>query len=68
MEAPLVTFSHFSDVSWRAFLRDVINHNAWLGEQLSLLIRHCSLGVGEEYEMLQFLVVECKLLTLRRAV
>ena len=36
---------------------DVINHNAWLGEQL-----------GTEYEILQFLVVEHTLLTLRSTV
>ena len=53
-----VTFNHFSDV-WVGvpLVMSFMNHNVWLGEHYGCCLR-CSLAVGVEYEMLQFLVVE----------
>ena len=59
-----VTFNRFGDFMGGRFFHD-INHNVRLSEQLAaVFIDPCSLAVGAEYEILQFLVVESTLLTL----
>ena len=64
----IVTFSHFSDVSWVGvsfMMSSTTTRTAWLSDSMAAVFSYPrSLAVGAEYEILQFLVVERTLLTL----
>ena len=66
----IVTFSHFSDVSWVGvpFMMSSTTTRGKVNSMAAVFIDPRSLALGAEYEILQFLVVERTLLTLRRAV
>ena len=66
----IVTFSHFSDVSWVGvpFMMSSTTMRGKVNSMAAVFIDPRSLALGAEYKILQFLVVERTLLTLRRAV
>ena len=63
----IVTFSHFSDISWVGvpFMMSLTTTRGYVNSMAAVFIDPHSLALGAEYEILQFLVVERTLLTLR---
>ena len=65
-----ITFSHFSEVSWVGlpFMMSLTTMRAKVNSMAAVFIDPHSLAVRAYYEILQFHVVECTLLTLHSAV
>ena len=64
-----VTFSHLvTYMGGRSFMMSSITTRGLVNNIAAVFIDSRSLALGAEYEILQFLVVECTLLTLRSTV